>query len=175
MEPVFRRSTFFPPKRRSRGVYWSIFAPARIVLATYTAPVVRIADGDTITVLHDRQRVRIRLWGIDAPEMAQAWGPEAKQFTAARVEGQTVTLQVHDTDRYGRTVAEVILPDERTPVQSDQCCFFSGGKKPIGRFGGSGGGSISCRRISNTTLNLWSYFFSISISRSASCLCVARI
>jgi len=84
------------------------------VLATYTAPFVRIADGDTITVLHDRQRVRIRLWGIDAPEMAQAWGPEAKQFTAARVEGQTVTLQVHDTDRYGRTVAEVILPNGRS-------------------------------------------------------------
>jgi endonuclease YncB( thermonuclease family) len=84
------------------------------VLATYTAPVVHIADGDTITVLHDRQRVRIRFWGIDAPEMAQAWGPEAKQFTAARVEGQTVTLQVHDTDRYGRTVAEVILPDGRS-------------------------------------------------------------
>ncbi len=84
------------------------------VLTSYSASVVHIADGDTITVFHDDHRVRIRLWGIDAPEMAQAWGPEAKQFTAARVEGQTVTLQVHDTDRYGRTVAEVILPDGRS-------------------------------------------------------------
>jgi endonuclease YncB( thermonuclease family) len=28
--------------------------------------------------------------------------------------GQTVTVRVHDTDRYGRLVAEVILPDGRS-------------------------------------------------------------
>src|SRR3954466_14504239 len=30
LEPVSQRSTFFPPQRRSRGVYWSILHPALI-------------------------------------------------------------------------------------------------------------------------------------------------
>ena len=77
------------------------------------APVIGISDGDTIKVLQDGVSKRIRLWGIDCPEMKQAFGTRAKQFTGDLAFGKTVTLRVHDVDRYGRQVAEIILPDGR--------------------------------------------------------------
>ncbi len=54
---------------------------------------------------------RVRLYGIDAPEMGQDFGRRSKQFASDMVHGQTVTLRVRDVDRYGRTVAEVMLGD----------------------------------------------------------------
>src|SRR5580765_8552745 len=47
---------------------------------TFTGRVVRIADGDTITVLDaTNTQQRIRLQGIDAPESHQAFGTQAKK------------------------------------------------------------------------------------------------
>ncbi len=69
-----------------------------------------MADGDTITVLHNGKGERIRLHGIDCPEKRQAFGNKAKQFTSGLVFGETVTVTVLDVDRYGRTVGEVIIP-----------------------------------------------------------------
>ena len=77
--------------------------------------VVGISDGDTITVLRDgREQVKIRLYGIDCPEKRQAWGNRAAQITGCLCAGRTVEIQGTDTDRYGRTVAIVILPTGRT-------------------------------------------------------------
>ena len=38
----------------------------------WSAKVVGVADGDTITVLRDKEQVKIRLYGIDCPEGGQA-------------------------------------------------------------------------------------------------------
>src|SRR5262245_32173590 len=66
----------------------------------FTARVVGVSDGDTITVLRDgRTQVRIRLWGIDAPETGQDFGARAKQ-SASEVFGQAVTVQTRDVDRF---------------------------------------------------------------------------
>jgi micrococcal nuclease len=75
--------------------------------------VVGISDGDTIKVMHNGKAEKIRLHGIDCPEKAQPFGTKAKQFTSEMVFGKTVTVHVTDTDRYGRTVADVIVPDGR--------------------------------------------------------------
>src|SRR6516162_2877799 len=83
--------------------------------ADYSARVIGIADGDTITVLTaDKTQHRIRLWGIDAPETGQDFGSRAEQAASALAFGKQVTIRPRDTDRYGRTVAEVILPDGRS-------------------------------------------------------------
>lgn len=71
--------------------------------------VVGVADGDTITVMHNRQPVKIRLSGIDCPEKKQPFGQKAKQATSKLVFGKTVTIKVATIDRYGRTVAEVFV------------------------------------------------------------------
>ncbi|MCC8409960.1 thermonuclease family protein [Mucilaginibacter sp. UR6-1] len=79
-----------------------------------TYKVVKIKDGDTIELLsHDLQNITVRLAGIDCPEKAQAFGTAARQYTAQLCFGQNVTLDGSDKDRYGRTVAYVILADGR--------------------------------------------------------------
>jgi endonuclease YncB( thermonuclease family) len=79
-----------------------------------TGQVVGISDGDTIEVLHEGRPVKIRLYGIDAPEHGQAFGTKAQQFTTNLAHRRTVTVTVPDIDRYGRLVREVRLPDGRS-------------------------------------------------------------
>nr|WP_206108259.1 thermonuclease family protein [Paludisphaera soli] len=83
--------------------------------ADYPARVVGVSDGDTLTVLTEEKRqVKIRLHGIDAPESGQDFGQRAKQAASELAFGKAATIRPVDTDRYGRTVAEVILPDGRS-------------------------------------------------------------
>lgn len=63
----------------------------------------RVVDGDTIVL--DGERIRI--FGLDCPEMRDRGGPAAKQAMAALLAGKTVTLKRRELDRYGRTVAKV--------------------------------------------------------------------
>lgn len=61
----------------------------------------RVIDGDTIQI----GSTHIRLWGIDAPEIDQPYGPDAKEYLARLLAGKYVICDPHDKDRYGRTVA----------------------------------------------------------------------
>ena len=80
----------------------------------FTGKVVGISDGDTISVLREGKAVKVRLHGVDTPEKAQAFGTQARQFTGDLAFQQTVTVMIRDTDRYGRLVGEVLLPDGRS-------------------------------------------------------------
>lgn len=79
----------------------------------FQARVTAIADGDTLTVLHNRQQVRIRLYGIDCPEPNQPFHTRASRRTADLAQGKTVTIKPESRDNFGRLVAWVILPDGR--------------------------------------------------------------
>lgn len=81
---------------------------------SFRARVVSIADGDTFTVLFQRQQIRIRLHGIDCPEPGQPFYRRATQRTADLAFGKTVTIEPRSRDRYGRLVASVLLPDGRS-------------------------------------------------------------
>jgi micrococcal nuclease len=67
----------------------------------------------TLDVLHDDTVPRVRLWGIDAPEKKQPFGVRAKEFTADLVFAQEVRVRVRGSDRYKRTLGEILLPDGR--------------------------------------------------------------
>lgn len=82
-------------------------------LADFTGRVVGVADGDTLSVLHDGKAERVRLNGIDCPEKGQPFGTQAKAVTSAMAFGKEVTVRPVDHDKYGRTVADVILSDGR--------------------------------------------------------------
>lgn len=89
-----------------------IFAQVSFASETITGKVVRVADGDTITVLTlGNQQVKVRFYGVDCPEKKQAFGQRARQFTASMVAGQQVDVEVINTDRYGRAVGVIISPD----------------------------------------------------------------
>src|SRR6516164_5237333 len=75
----------------------------------FTGKVVKIADGDTITVLLEKTQHRIRLEGIDAPEKGQAYGTKARQALADKVFGKTIRVEWKKRDRYGRIIGRVYL------------------------------------------------------------------
>ena len=78
--------------------------------ATVTARVVHVTDGDTVKVQGPGLPVeRVRLLGIDAPEMDQDFGKVARRVLADKVEGREVLLHTHGRDRYGRVLAELVL------------------------------------------------------------------
>jgi endonuclease YncB( thermonuclease family) len=79
--------------------------------ADFTGSVISVLDGDTIEVLHNHHPERIRLNGIDCPEKGQAYGNNAKQAASALVYGKEGTLETHGLDKYGRTIADVLLLD----------------------------------------------------------------
>ena len=67
----------------------------------------RVLDGDSLRLICDGESVEVRLHCIDAPEKDQGhWGHRSrahlKQIATARVEMRPI-----ETDRFGRTVAEV--------------------------------------------------------------------
>jgi micrococcal nuclease len=79
----------------------------------FTARVVRVIDGDTIAVEAPGHIFKVRLFGIDCPEHNQDGGPEATWFTTEMAMDRSVTVIEHDMDRYGRIVADIVLPDGR--------------------------------------------------------------
>ncbi len=85
------------------------------------SPVIRIIDGDTIIVEIDGIQEKIRLIGVDTPEVVdsrktvECFGKEASAFiknllTDVRVRLESDTTQ-GDRDRYGRLLRYVFLPD----------------------------------------------------------------
>ena len=57
---------------------------------TLTGKVVKIADGDTLTLLVDETQVKVRLEGIDTPERGQPFGRKAGQALGKKVFGKVV-------------------------------------------------------------------------------------
>ena len=72
--------------------------------------ILSIGDGDTIRVRQAGEALTVRLACIDAPETAQTpYGLKSRQYLQQRLPiGSEVSLIVKTTDRYGRSVAEVI-------------------------------------------------------------------
>lgn len=78
----------------------------------------RAADGDTLEVEKlNGDRIRIRLYGIDAPELEQPFGPPAHEYLA-QFEGKLVGWDPVRTDPWGRVIALVFIPgdDDRRAI-----------------------------------------------------------
>jgi len=73
--------------------------------------VLRVSDGDTIRVRTGKEEVKIRLYGIDAPESTQEGGAEATEFLKDLLLSEQVEFYTLDVDRYERQVAIVVLPN----------------------------------------------------------------
>lgn len=79
------------------------------------ARVSKITDGDTIRVVLDGRELKVRLIGIDTPELHKPGAPvgcfarEATARIASLIDGEEVRLDydVDRIDRYGRTLAYV--------------------------------------------------------------------
>ena len=76
---------------------------------TYTGKCIGVSDGDTISVMKAGRAVKIRLEGIDCPELGQDFGTRAKQFTSGMVYGKDVEVKEYGRDIYRRIVARVYV------------------------------------------------------------------
>lgn len=103
----------------------------------YAVRVERVYDGDTFETQTGQ---RIRLLGIDAPEVAHGVKPaepysrESTDWLRELVDGSVVTIEegVVATDRYGRTLAWVFLPDGRLV---SELALATGNARLLSRFG----------------------------------------
>jgi endonuclease YncB( thermonuclease family) len=82
-----------------------------------------IYDGDTFRVKCDGRENKIRLCGIDAPEVKQPLGIESRNYLRSllgKAKEQVIVIEM-DRDRYGRSVAEVLLdsPSGEQSVQEE--------------------------------------------------------
>lgn len=98
----------------------------------FTGSVTKIVDGDTFYMTG--QPVRIRVWGLAAPERDEPDGPAATRALRELIADQTVGCELHDTDRWGRPVAQCWLEDGRdiaaAMIESgtaEEHCRYSGG------------------------------------------------
>jgi len=76
----------------------------------YSARVSRVFDGDTVWVkpLAGGPYRKLRLEGIDAPEICQSGGEASREALAQRVLNQVVEVRVRAQDDYGRGVARIV-------------------------------------------------------------------
>ncbi len=91
------------------------------------ATVISITDGDSFTVEMNGVVQRIRLCGIDAPELSQTDGEAAKAELMKWVkQGTRIALDIVTIDRYGRIVAEAWIPMEPPEILLQEEMLKSG-------------------------------------------------
>ncbi len=82
-------------------------APTRAV----DGVVARVVDGDSLWLAPagGGTPLEVRLQDIDAPEICQAWGPEAQAALQEKLQSKPVRAQVSGLDTHGRTLATIYL------------------------------------------------------------------
>ena len=84
-------------------------------LYTYSAELLRVVDGDTLWMkiyLRPRHRLKekLRLRGLDFPEMDTAEGKAAKQFVERLIQPvQAITITTTKPDKYDRYLSDIFL------------------------------------------------------------------
>jgi endonuclease YncB( thermonuclease family) len=97
--------------RRLALVLAMALAPAWSLAAHFEGVVTHVTDGDTLTVrpLSGAAPQRIRIQGIDAPEICQSFGVQSRDALASQVMGKRVEVVTKARDDYDRTVARLRL------------------------------------------------------------------
>jgi endonuclease YncB( thermonuclease family) len=89
---------------------WAILTAPAVWADTLQGKVVRVSDGDTITLLVERKQVKVRLIEIDAPESKQAFGERSRKSLGEMCAGQLATVRYSASgkyDKYGRVLGRV--------------------------------------------------------------------
>jgi micrococcal nuclease len=93
---------------------WPAPSLTRSASPAYTARVSYVFDGDTLWVRPSDggRRRKLRIEGIDAPEICQDGGIAARDALRQRLSGQAVTVREHSRDAYGRPLVALALDAE---------------------------------------------------------------
>lgn len=94
-------------------MFCSFFHAHTSTAQAWQAEVVSVSDGDSFRVKRDRRVFKVRLYGIDSPEIEQTHGRAARDLARQWLEtGQQVEVKPMYKDSYGRTVALVWAGDK---------------------------------------------------------------
>lgn len=109
------------------------------IQATETATIIRIVDGDTVDVLLNRKKERVRIIGIDAPESVapqreiECYGPEAseylKKILPMQSQVQLLPEPKDNRDRYGRLLRYIELEQIDVGAQMIQAGYAKSYRK----------------------------------------------
>jgi len=93
-------------------VLWLLVAAAPALAQELAGRVVSVHDGDTVNVLDaGKVQYKIRLAGIDAPELHQAFGRVSQRHLSAAIQCKNVVVHWTKHDKYGRIVGTILLDD----------------------------------------------------------------
>lgn len=90
-----------------------LMAPAAALAAQAAAELrgraERVVDGDTLWLAPSDggRSLKLRLQGLDAPELCQPWGPQARDALRVLVQGRELRVRVVTRDDYGRLLVRV--------------------------------------------------------------------
>jgi micrococcal nuclease len=107
---------------------------AREPIRTVTGTVTKVSDGDTIQVTTpERTKLRVRLYGIDAPETpkinqrtgrvnkpGQPYGKESWKALEGKIMGKQVQLEISDIDKYKRMVGIIWIGNRNINLEMVQ-------------------------------------------------------
>lgn len=98
-----------------------LFAVSALLAASFPAwaweckaRAVYVHDGDTVTLrcANEHGLVKVRIGNIDAPELHQAYGPEAQAALRDALRDREITIEARAVDRYERVIADLRVGDE---------------------------------------------------------------
>jgi endonuclease YncB( thermonuclease family) len=95
-----------------------ILTTIHVIAYATPATVIRVYDGDTLNVDVQGETVRIRLYGIDAPESGQDGNVAATRFLRRLVLEHPVEIEVMETDRLNQAYAVVIREGKESSVNA---------------------------------------------------------
>ena len=83
---------------------------------TFTGKIIKVADGDTVTIRSHGVAHRVRLAGINAPEKGQPYANRSWQNLMQMAYGKEATADCHKVDRYSRKVCKVKVQPASCPT-----------------------------------------------------------
>jgi micrococcal nuclease len=104
-------------RRAASGSFLFLAFVSILSAETYIGKCVGVHDGDTISVTKAGRAVKIRLEGIDCPELGQDFGTRAKVFTSGMVFGKDVQVNELYRDQYGRMVCRVLVANHDVSLE----------------------------------------------------------
>ena len=118
-------------------LYYSLIAALALLLGTiaycfassdeYLGTCVGVIDGDTVTVADEEQRLhRIRVMGLDAPELAQPYGSTAKEALARLILHKELHVLPTGLDKYDRELAVLRYDSVIGPIDVAETMISAG-------------------------------------------------
>ena len=100
-------------------LFFILLLPAQVF--AWPAQVISVHDGDSLHVVKSStgEKVKIRVFGVDCPEIGQPFGDQARDLTRSIVEGHQIeVVPTGQRQSYGREVAGIVVLDKLTVLQA---------------------------------------------------------